>query len=70
MIENGFKIRTRLGTNGSGRYIKLKDPELAIVIECPRAWEKNINMVAKKMKVRERERDNITEQKGPRFRCP
>ena len=55
MIENGFKIRTRLGTNGSGRYIKLKDPELAIVIECPRAWEKNINMVAKKMKVRDRE---------------
>ena len=35
VIENGFKLRTRLGTSGDGRYIKLMDPELAIVLECP-----------------------------------
>ena len=51
IIESPFKIRTTLGTNGNGRYIKLVDTELAIVLECPSAWEKNINMAAEKLEI-------------------
>jgi len=45
-IENAFKIRTKLGTNGDGRYIKLKQPELAIVLECPEKIGSAINNAA------------------------
>ena len=39
MIENSFKLRTKLGTRNDGRFIKLVEPELALVLECPRSWE-------------------------------
>eukprot|EP00979_Chaetoceros_neogracilis_P006087 scaffold1212_cov228-Chaetoceros_neogracile.AAC.8 len=39
-VENSFKLRTRLGTRENGRYIRLEDPELALVLECPKAWER------------------------------
>lgn len=38
-IENGFKVRTRIGTRKEGRTIKLIDPELAFVVECPKSIE-------------------------------
>jgi len=47
-IENSFKLRTRLGTRENGQYIRLKDPELALVVECPSAWERNIVSICKK----------------------
>lgn len=39
-VENSFKLRTKLGTRENGQYIRLEDPELALVLECPRAWER------------------------------
>jgi hypothetical protein len=38
-IENAFKVRTRIGTRKGGRTIKLIEPELAFVIECPKSIE-------------------------------
>jgi hypothetical protein len=40
VVENSFKLRTRLGTREDGRFIRLEDPELALVLECPKAWER------------------------------
>eukprot|EP00548_Thalassiothrix_antarctica_P005018 CAMPEP_0194133492 /NCGR_PEP_ID=MMETSP0152-20130528/3642_1 /TAXON_ID=1049557 /ORGANISM="Thalassiothrix antarctica, Strain L6-D1" /LENGTH=623 /DNA_ID=CAMNT_0038828815 /DNA_START=781 /DNA_END=2652 /DNA_ORIENTATION=- len=48
-IENAFKIRTRLGTRRNGQTIRLEQPELALVVECPKAWERNIVSVCKKL---------------------
>jgi len=39
-IENSFKLRTKLGTREDGQYIRLKDPELALVVECPESLER------------------------------
>ena len=39
-IEQSFKLRTKLGTRNHGQYIRLDAPELAIVVECPKAWER------------------------------
>lgn len=39
-IENGFKLRTKIGTREDGQVIQLKEPEIAIVVECPKAWER------------------------------
>lgn len=39
-IEQAFKLRTKLGTRKNGQAIRLEQPELALVIECPRAWER------------------------------
>jgi Ca2+-binding EF-hand superfamily protein len=39
-IENAFKVRTRIGTRKGGRTIKLIEPELAFILECPESWEK------------------------------
>jgi hypothetical protein len=38
-IENSFKLRTRIGTRANGRIIRLKEPELALVVECPKVLE-------------------------------
>jgi len=38
-IENGFKLRTKIGTRGNGRIIGLLRPEIAIFAECPRKLE-------------------------------
>ena len=40
VVENAFKVRTRLGTGRNGRTIRLDQPELALVLECPKAWER------------------------------
>lgn len=47
-IEQSFKLRTKLGTRSNGQYIRLDAPELAIVVECPKAWERNAVAVCKK----------------------
>lgn len=39
VIENAFKLRTRIGTSRGGRAIRLVEPELALVLECPRSLE-------------------------------
>jgi hypothetical protein len=38
-IENSFKLRTKIGTRRDGRFIRLVEPELALVLECPKAIE-------------------------------
>lgn len=40
VIEQAFKVRTSIGTGMNGRSIRLEEPELALVVECPKAWEK------------------------------
>jgi hypothetical protein len=39
-VENSFKLRTKLGTRENGQYIRLEEPELALMIECPKQFEK------------------------------
>ena len=39
IIENSFKLRTKVATPRNGRAIKLSEPEIAIVVECPPQWE-------------------------------
>jgi len=50
-VENSFKLRTKLGTRENGRYIRLEEPELALVLECPKAWERNIVSACKNFNV-------------------
>ena len=38
-IEQGFKVRAKLGTRKNGRFIRLEEPELAFVVECPKQLE-------------------------------
>lgn len=40
LMENTFKLRTKIGTRSDGQCIRLVEPELAFVLECPRSWEK------------------------------
>jgi len=42
IVENSFKLRTTVGTLEHGQKIYLKQPELALIVECPNAWERNI----------------------------
>ncbi|KAL7552004.1 hypothetical protein ACHAWF_015215 [Thalassiosira exigua] len=39
-IEQGFKLRTKIGTRANGRIIGLLQPEIAIFAECPKDLEK------------------------------
>jgi hypothetical protein len=39
VIDNSFKLRTKVATPRNGRAIKLSEPEIAIVVECPKEWE-------------------------------
>lgn len=39
IIENAFKVRTKIGTRKEGRVIRLVEPELALVLECPESLE-------------------------------
>lgn len=41
-IEQTFKLRTKLGTRENGQYIRLKEPELAFVVECPKSLERHV----------------------------
>jgi hypothetical protein len=38
-IEQAFKVRVRAGTRAGGRFIRLVEPELAFVLECPKQIE-------------------------------
>jgi len=49
IIENAFKVRTKIGTRKGGQVIRLVEPELALVAECPKGWERNIVSVCKKL---------------------
>lgn len=40
VIENAFKVRTKIGTRKNGQVIRLEQPELALVVECPQSWER------------------------------
>lgn len=46
-VENSFKLRTKLGTRENGQYIRLEEPELALILECPKTFEKNIVALCK-----------------------
>ena len=39
IIEQAFKVRTSIGPGMDGRSIRLEEPELALVAECPESWE-------------------------------
>jgi EF-hand domain pair len=39
VIKQKFKVRTSIATPQNGRFIRLEEPELALVIECPQSWE-------------------------------
>ena len=38
-IDQAFKVRAKLGTRKGGRFIRLVEPELAFVLECPKTLE-------------------------------
>lgn len=40
VFEQKFKLRTSIGSRRNGRFVRLEEPELALVIECPESWEK------------------------------
>jgi len=50
-VENSFKLRTKLGTRENGQYIRLEEPELAIILECPKSYERNIVYLCKMFKL-------------------
>jgi len=49
VIENSFKLRTKLGTRDDGQVIGLSEPELALVLECPKMFERNIVSMCKQL---------------------
>jgi hypothetical protein len=46
-IEQGFKLRCRVGTRDDGRIIGLQQLEIAIFFECNREWERNVRAKVK-----------------------
>lgn len=50
-IENAFKLRTRIGTRLDGRVIRLKQPEIALAVECPESWERGIVGACRNLKL-------------------
>ena len=39
VVTNTFKLRTKIGTGKKGQTIRLLEPELAFVFECPESWD-------------------------------
>jgi hypothetical protein len=39
IITQTFKVRTKIGTGRDGQNIRLVEPELAFVFECPKGFE-------------------------------
>jgi hypothetical protein len=39
VVTNTFKLRTKIGTGRKGQTIRLLEPELAFVFECPESWD-------------------------------
>ncbi|GKY93908.1 hypothetical protein MPSEU_000357700 [Mayamaea pseudoterrestris] len=56
IVENAFKLRAKLGTNAAGRRIRLMEPELALVLECPKAWERVVNQCCEFFSISERQK--------------
>lgn len=46
VVTNTFKVRTKIGTGKRGQTIRLVEPELAFVFECPRALENGYVIMA------------------------
>ena len=46
-VEQGFKLRTKIGTRNDGRIIGLLRPEIAIFAQCPEDVEKRVRAVFK-----------------------
>mmetsp|Transcript_102585 Transcript_102585/g.208907 ORF Transcript_102585/g.208907 Transcript_102585/m.208907 type:complete len:953 (+) Transcript_102585:13-2871(+) len=42
VVTSTFKVRTKIGTRKNGQVIKLKEPELAFVFECPKTLERGL----------------------------
>lgn len=49
VITNTFKVRTKIGTTRNGHSIRLVEPELAFVFECPQAIENGLMTVCEKL---------------------
>jgi len=49
IVTNTFKVRTNIGTTNNGQNIRLVEPELAFVFECPKAWENGLGFVCEKL---------------------
>ena len=47
VVTSTFKLRTKIGTRKNGQVIKLKEPELAFVFECPKAIERGLEATCK-----------------------
>jgi len=47
IVTSTFKVRTKIGTRKNGQVIKLKEPELAFVFECPKALERGLAATCK-----------------------
>jgi hypothetical protein len=47
IVTSTFKLRTKIGTRKNGQVIKLKEPELAFVFECPKALERGLAATCK-----------------------
>jgi len=47
IVTSTFKLRTKIGTRKNGQVIKLKEPELAFVFECPKAIERGLAATCK-----------------------
>jgi hypothetical protein len=43
-VTNTFKVRAKIGTRKNGHVIRLVEPELAFVFECPEALEKGLQI--------------------------
>jgi hypothetical protein len=39
VVTQTFKVRTKIGTGKNGQTIRLVEPELAFVFECPESWD-------------------------------
>lgn len=51
-VENSFKLRTEIGAWKDGKVIGLQNPEVALVAECPKAWERTINTACRRLGVK------------------
>jgi hypothetical protein len=51
VVTNTFKVRTKIGTRKNGHVIRLVEPELAFVFECPEAIEKGLRTVCEAFEV-------------------
>lgn len=51
VVTNTFKVRTKIGTRKNGQVIRLVEPELAFVFECPTRLENGLKVFYKAMRL-------------------